>query len=434
MQISRKIGGNKILAPRGTAIFLMALFTCVDASYGLLRYVLDAVSGGSLIYVPKILLLIYTVTILILKAQPNIKVLVVFSLLLISSIQCFLVFSSYEQVLFAIYILAPLLFGMYFGGNLISEPSVRFLELLVYFTISGLIVNLIGDMPWSGAQVDVGGRTVVAAKAWSALGISRLSGFSNASYSAATILMAVGTFVMCFMKRRRAIVYFVALGGIVLTTTKGAIAGLVIAGIFYLLKNTRLRAAYFPTVIALLFLNFYLPYLAYVRFLSGQDQYAMGDFNLSVGFFTLETMFDRMQWMWPLSMDFIVKNGGWLLGTGIGGIGAPLGIFYDDTLIFASADSLFVYLFAMFGALAVAIICGVTIAAISRNWSTPANVYAKIMILEILLFGLTGSPIERPTFVLFVGIAVNFSFKRKDALSQVRDHFIPPATSVRPRA
>lgn len=72
---------------------------------------------------------------------------------------------------------------------------------------------------------------------------------------------------------------------------------------------------------------------------------------------TTETIYERMTWMWPESLSFILHKGNVIMGAGMGGIGTALSLFYqqfdENALRFASADNIFIYTFGLFGVLGV---------------------------------------------------------------------------------
>src|SRR5699024_151030 len=107
--------------------------------------------------------------------------------------------------------------------------------------------------------------------------------------------------------------------------------------------------------------------------------------------------------------------GNYLLGNGIGGIGVSLAYFYDEELIFASTDSLFIYGYSFFGVFFIITLWLLCNKIRKFTWDYQTSVYSTLMFLSILIYGITGSPIERDFWMIFIGIAFHIILKCKSS-------------------
>jgi hypothetical protein len=85
--------------------------------------------------------------------------------------------------------------------------------------------------------------------------------------------------------------------------------------------------------------------------------------------------------------------------------------FSREELLFASADSFFIYLLGIFGFGSLAILFGICLISFRTKWTGGALLFSKLMIAATLAFGISQSPVERGTFFMFFGIALATSLR-----------------------
>ncbi|WP_114238891.1 O-antigen ligase family protein [Dyella sp. C9] len=383
--------------------FAVVLYFITEVMSGPLKVLFYAINLAPLFYLPKVLLLCMPFAHMIVNGRVRANYMGFLLILIVSVTTDLLIFKNLQQSIFGLYIFAPLIFGCYFGDQLFDKRFEWLIERVWWLAILGVFINCFVDFPWATAELDIDGQKVTAVKEWSTFGFSRISGFSGASYSAATQVMILCIFLITRTEKKYKIFYFLlSLAAVTATTTKGAIITLLLAGLFYL---NRKKVLYMSAVGTLCILNIALPLKALHDYNSNVDIGSHFE-SLSFGFFTVETMFERMQWMWPMSLDFINTHMIPLLGVGVGGIGAPLAKFYDPTIVFSSTDSLFIYIYGCFGLVGALALIYYALKAIRHARTTPNGMYAKLSLLSVFAYGLTGSPVERGLFLLFVGFSM----------------------------
>ncbi|MBU2823844.1 hypothetical protein HF283_06950, partial [Acidithiobacillus ferrooxidans] len=62
--------------------------------------------------------------------------------------------------------------------------------------LSGVLINVFVQYPWVGASFKIGGEEVQISRRWWAFGISRIGGFSGASFDAAIQIMFFSVWLM----------------------------------------------------------------------------------------------------------------------------------------------------------------------------------------------------------------------------------------------
>jgi hypothetical protein len=402
-------------APITTPSFLVIariafiLFIGSEVAFGPLRSLFFLTGMGLLFYIPK-LSIVGLPFFYILLTRKLTYIFVIFIILMIySAVRGYYVFGNYQQVLFGFYVFSPFVFGLYFGQSLLSPSVIAWLRALWLLAVIGVTLNLFVDFPWSSLELNIFGKQVVATKIWQAGDYSRLSGFSNASYSVSTQVLALGGLLMCAENKKRAWLYFLVSAFVIFVTTqKSSILSFIIFAGFFLWRS---GLAYSAASILLGVLNVVPPLIAYFRYAEGNGIVAPDNTRFETGFFNVHTMFERAQWMWPMSLDFINGHGGWIFGAGLGGIGTPMAYFAREEVLFASADSFFVYLLGIFGLGSLVILFGICLVSSRTKWTSGALLFSKLMIAATLAFGVSQSPVERGTFFMFFGIALATSLR-----------------------
>jgi len=393
------------------------VFIFFDVIYAPLK--LGLYRGGLeyILYAPKAAMALLPILSLIYIRKTG-SMMITFILLLamgVSAIIGYHFFGSIPQIAFEFYIFFPLLFGCYYGAQLWSPSVVKALTILWFVASLGIIGNFFGDYPWSGLDLEIDGRAVHVARAWATDlgGVSRLAGFSSASYSVACQLMVIGT-ILLFLEKRLALKLVYSIVGfalIIATTTKGAIAAYFVILLIFWSRKLGNRI-YMPTLIIASLANVLLPLYAYHQYLFSKSISESGVSGFQYWFIGLNSFVARIAWFWPNVMKFILDHGSAYWGAGLGGMGTSVVLFYDEGVQIASADNMFLYLFGNFGLLAVIFYIFLVIRPMMVPWTSYYR-FAKLLILLTVLYGVIGVPIERPTFCLVMGSALGMLFRRR---------------------
>ncbi|TLV21530.1 hypothetical protein FE839_05715 [Klebsiella indica] len=395
------------------ARFTFIVYLTWSILYAPLKWIFNLAGVGFLFYLPKILLLFVVFLYLFLSAKTNKPTLFLIFMIIISSIVSYITMRNMEQILFSVYIFIPFIFSIYFGNELLNSASKKYFLFLWIMCCLGLLLNIFITFPWAGTSVDIGGKEVYVAKEWATYGVSRYAGFSVASWSVASQLLALGTYLYCFTERKfyKFLYFIVTLLFLLLTTAKGPIFAFLIMGVVTAISNGKrylIKYFYLPPLI----IGIGLPLLSYIYW----GMFVYSGHTSGSWLFTAETIFARMTVTWPLALDFIINKGSYLFGIGMGGIGSPLGYFYNgsdyDVSEFSFADSFYVYTFAVFGLLGIISVILLVNRAKNMVWGNADSIFSSLLILELLYFGIVDAPYERDFFICFIGIALANLYKR----------------------
>lgn len=396
------------------ARFSFMLYLTWSVLYGPLKWGFNLVGASFLFYIPKLMLIVIVIIYMVLSAKIN-KITVFFLMMaVLSSIVSYLHMKNIEQILFSLYIFIPFIFSIYFGSELLDCSIHRYLLFLWVVACLGLFINMFTSFPWAGTSVDIGGKEVYVAKEWTTYGVSRYAGFSVASWSVASQLLTLGTYLYCFTNKRilKFFYFMVTIMFLMLTTSKGPIFSFIIMGLATAISNRKsylLKHFYMPPLI----IGISLPLVSYIYW----GIFVYSGHSSGSWIFTAETIYARMTVTWPLALDFIVNKGNSIFGIGMGGIGSPLGSFYDgndyDVSEFSFADSFYVYSFALFGIFGLGVIFLIVNRAKKIQWNNLKSVFSCLLIMELLYFGIVDAPYERDFFICFIGISLVTIYKAK---------------------
>lgn len=254
------------------------------------------------------------------------------------------------QTAFGLWLLIPLIYGFVFGELLLAESGgVLRIWLFALWSLAavGLVYNYFNDLPWVGVELSVLGHDVEGTREWSTQGISRLSGFSRASYFvAAQLLMFAILILPTFRQRLSRIALWLATGlGVALTTSKGPIAAWLFCSLYYLAAATSLRrtAAMMPAALAML--TFTLP----LFFIGGGRYIDFGWLGLddATANFLINSLIDRFVNGWPEAFQYVADRGLYFTGTGIGGNGTAMKLFDSNT--YTLVDNIMIAMYVCFG-------------------------------------------------------------------------------------
>lgn len=311
------------------------------------------------------------------------------------------------QVAFGMKVFLPFFAGLAVAGlpgPLFPKPS--WLIVLLLATFGGVALQPYVDFPWVGYQYDVGSYSVEGNRMWWAgEDIVRLSGFCRASTTAAPLCFFLGLMILRTERRRTLALacWFLALGGIVLTTSKGACVAW--SGITALLLIRRLLQ--FNSGLANLVTRAGAGLVAAIGIVLplAQFQLMSGLQYVGLGWFTFHSLGDRLEECWPAALQLATQGGNFITGRGLGGIGAAMVNFEPE--IYNAADNLFLLLFAQFGIIAVAFpfilaMQGSRLLADARN---PDRQAMGLFLIGMLAYGVVAAVMECSSASLFMGYA-----------------------------
>ncbi|HEY5311943.1 MAG TPA: hypothetical protein VIK18_05465 [Pirellulales bacterium] len=308
-------------------------------------------------------------------------------------------------------------------------PRPRWLVALLLVTFLGVYLQSFIDYPWVGYQYDVGDFSVEGNRMWWATDeFVRLSGFCRASTSAAPLFFLLGLMNLQTERRRTLALgcWLLALGGIVLTTSKGlCVAWLGISALLVVrrllrfdpgLANLITRAG----VCLVAGIGIVLP-LAQFQLMNGLER-------VSLGWFTFYSMGDRLEEYWPAALQLATQGGNVITGRGVGGIGAAMINFEPE--IYNAADSLFLSLYVQFGIIAVAFLFvlalqGSKLLADARN---PDRQAMGLFLIGMLVYGMVAAVMECSSASLIMGYAAGLvaTAARPILLPPIDRHKRPP--------
>jgi hypothetical protein len=267
----------------------------------------------------------------------------------------------------------------------------------------GLLVNYFYDYPWTGLTVEVADLKVMANREWTMHGVRRLSGFSRASYEAASLILILYIYLMTCMKRAgvRWLIAVVSGIAIALTTSKtvGAmyLATLVLLPLLQRPRGTSLSRVLVVAPIAVAGIGLVLPlislHLDFPDLPRGSVQQVM-----------LSSFIARAWTTWPQALELLSP---WqlLTGRGLGGIGAAQELMPRDP--YSPADNLFVYLYVTAGILGLALYGVLACASARIRLDDPLHRAAYLVLFSAFACGVTLNLIESPTFALALGFLLS---------------------------
>lgn len=398
------------VAFRAEAQLLLALYLFLEVFSAPLKFLFYSTGLSLLTYVSKAgsLVLIFLVVFVVAKV-PRVA-LVIFIVMLMATLRTVTLYDSLFQGLFGFWVVVPFLFGVFYNRHLFDGRLIRIFEFFWVVALIGVLGDIIVDYPWKGSSIVVGGVEQDVARDWSSAGRERLSGFSQISGQVADQLFFLGALLLLIPHaRRKHIVVFMTVLALYLTTMKThLIAYVVLAFLEYVRRPiiSNVLIAVFGLAVQ------FFPLYSYFRFSDGRA--IDGAYEVAIGNLPLGSFFQRMSFMWPRVIDYTIERGGWLFGTGIGGIGSALGRNEnEDTVIygnlkFTAADGLFAYAFPVLGVWAIAFITMLAIAAIRSS-----DGYVKNVIGACFVLGMGQTVVAGTLTAIFFGAACGIVFSAK---------------------
>jgi hypothetical protein len=385
------------------------MFLLSETLSGPLRYGFAQIGTAGLIYVPKALLvpaLIGIILVSLARTRMSAAYLSAASILAAGALWGYINLGVPSQVLFGLWVLVPFLIGIVIpqASLFAAKPDLsRYVFMLWAIAVLGVFANAILPWPWEGFEYELSGVEIEGARYWrtgGGISIERLAGFSRASFDAANQILVFGTIILALGRMRgRPIVWLLSGVAIALTTSKTPIAIYLILSMFWLVRRWTPKGLWRSLPVGVAGAGAILPFstmwTAY-DVSSVLDNPVKGVLFHSFG--------DRLERMWPNTLQMALDQGSALLGRGVGGIGTAQR--YFEPTLYSPADNLAVYLFALLGVLGLVmmVIYAVGLYLMGRSRRLPILVYTGGLI--VLLSGLTANVLESPSLALVFGVTL----------------------------
>lgn len=400
---------------------ILFLFLAFEVFGGALRYLFSTLGAPWLVYLPKALILAALLGVLLETAyRGKISRTLLFSALVIGA---YAVVGAYNtgnalQPLFSIFSMLPLVFGIVVAPYLDSGRIVKYTVLLWLCAATGIVIDYFIAVPWDGAAYSLGNVELSASRDWTSYGVERVAGFSRASFDAADQILFLSLPII-FLARPKLLKFIVWLAAgvlIALTTSKTKI-GVYALFTLLLLSMTvlprigkRVLGKTLPIVIATVGAAFPISTLFVAYQLNLKSFTSM---------FLFSSFGERLTQMWPDAFKLVSLHGNLILGRGLGGIGVAQS--YFEPGLANSADSVYVYLYASFGLLAIPLVALYVNRV--RNIDLRANWPRLLWFLGIavLLSGWTVNVVESAYTAIVLGITLRAATLR----SRKRPNFRP---------
>ncbi len=387
--------------------FVTLLFVTSEVLGGALRYMLTLAGLSELIYAPKILMALTILIIIVFSligSKMSVSLLVIIVVTVVFSVVGILTISNPLQVLFGIWVLVPLFFGIVVYPFLQKFWHRLPLPVFMFWLVaaSGVFLNALIPLPWEGFEYEIGGVVVEGSRQWWSTGFARLAGFSRAFFAAADQTILLATLLLAtvrgFQWGLRTIVWVVTGIVLVLTTTKTVVGVFIVLTFFFVLRTWLPQVVWRLAVLPIALVGIVLPVsTAVVNYRLNLD----GGISLLL----FRSFGIRLTEMWPNTLALITEHGNVFLGRGIGGIGAAQRFF--EASLHSSADNLYLYLYVTFGALSLALVfmCLYSVRYLNLK-ENRLDILVYALLLSILLKGITSNLVESASAAISLGIVV----------------------------
>jgi hypothetical protein len=397
---------------RNTLAVLAAAYIASQAFDSVIRWLLNLVHAAAAIYLRDVDLIVMAFLccyLIIREGRSVTRIVLMFAL--VAVLVCGSLYSelSLVQTLFGVKVWLPVLVGfLLFEAEVVPSMNWRKTWWAVWFVLCcGVFLNHFVEYPWSGLNVDVGDASISANREWAAGGIRRLSGLSRTSYDAAAAILILHIYLIAPSRRLAPRLLLILFSGaaIVLTTSKGAVAAFLATAcglpFVYYAGSTKSAAKYLLCggLIVLAVIGMAVPIV------SEQIQFP----RLQVGtpeFWLFSSFVDRAWVTWPRSFSLLSQGWQWLVGRGVGGIGAAQSLF--EPSIYTPGDNFFIYLYVTAGAFGVAFYVYLALSALKLSFSAASHRAAYLLVLAIFAYGLTVNLVESAAFALSLGTVFAF--------------------------
>jgi hypothetical protein len=384
------------------ALVMVLLVLATDALGGPIRYVLSRVGLEYLVYLPKLLGMLFVFREVFRRRINS----VLFGFLMVLGVSAFvgaLHQVSVKSLVFTIVIISPILFGISAAPYLLEKERalVTMLAVLFLVTALGVFIDIFIDFPWKGMSFKVDNKDIEGVRDWTTFGIERVAGFTRMSSQAAFYLASSSLFLFSYSRSTllRILIVLTAFPLTVATTNKAGIVGFAIGlGACALNRWPRLQTAAIYSLIAAIFL-FPVVSLLFTFNLDIRDP---------ISLLLLASFEDRLINTWPLFFAGVAKYGSTLGGMGFGGVGSAAQYFAaGGREVFHYADNFALFLYGIFGVAVVPIF--VYFGRVTTNlFRSPNRVIAALapVMVSMLAESLTTDIIEAQVLALFLGIAL----------------------------
>nr|WP_019366441.1 hypothetical protein [Pseudomonas luteola] len=336
---------NLLKPDKADCLFIIALSLLFTETFsGALRYYLDQAGLAALLYLPKAACLSAALLELFyFRASRTVWVVLFF--LPLSAALALVHGATIENLIFALFIYAPFLFGLLCGSYLAQRSKWFGWIVAGYFlaSLAGIGLDLLTTVPWKGYSYSVGGNELSANKAWSADGTDRLAGFSRMSTSLAMMIALYALYLNAVLRSTllRIILFVAAFGGIFLSTNKSIALAYLITFAFLCIRPLKLISA--AGCLCIIGIGMSLPVISQYLNLDGYLAYTTS---------STASFYDRLINTWPNFIKVMSSEGFLETGAGIGAVGSSgAGFPIAGLEIFGVADNTVLYLWGTFGLL-----------------------------------------------------------------------------------
>jgi hypothetical protein len=387
----------------------LILFLLMQLNGGVVRWVLDMVGAAPLTYIPNLLMVGCTISILIYKLyfqKFTLGIFLFIALILLSLIVGIVTTNSVVQPVFGLWVLAPFMFGLTCAPAFMVKPPYRMLVLYLMFFIAvgGVIVHSFVAYPWVGVSYQVGGVELEGAREWETSGGSqRLSGLARSSFDVAgQIVVAAGLLSLRIPKGFfRFLLWIFCTVAVSLSTSKGILLALLMTVIASeaLIRDTSWLLKF--TFVMGIFWLFVPPMMGWT--MDWQEAARTDIDNPLYGSFI-----DRMNDMWPRALELTTEHGLPLLGRGLGGIGVPVSIF--EPALANAGDNVFVYCYVLVGVLAIPIFMLGISTLLKLAGRTAREDLQDMLLLAVIInwYGGVSNILEHAVLALAMGVVCRY--------------------------
>lgn len=383
-------------------IFTSSLF--FTAIGGAARYYFDIAGLGVLIYLPKLLMAAW-VPLALLTSKINIK-LIILSVLIVWYVFYSLLNVPLVQLIFGIYMLSPLFFGMLYGNNFDDLRRIsKFFVFIFWISVVGVLLDFLYQVPWKGYNQMIDGHMIEASRQWTTMGIQRLAGFTRLSTTAAIFIGISSLFYISLLKNNFAKIFIFLLAAItIVLTTNKSVAGAYILSVILFVGWIRV---YFGSLSIFVALAGGIGFPLYAIFIG----FSL-DVNNLVEKFIFASFNDRLQNTWPDTFgalsDFANRHDelASFFGLGIGGFGASVKYFSDNAIL-GVADNSWLYAYSLLGIFGIAFLLYVSYVATQALKSKDIILISYGIVFNFILWvGVTTDVFEDMTSLFIMGYLV----------------------------
>jgi hypothetical protein len=383
-------------------IFISSLF--FTAISGAARYYFDIAGLGVLIYLPKILMAAW-IPLAFFTSKIN-KKLLILSVLIIWFVFYSFLNVSLVQMIFGIYLLSPLLFGMLYVNNFDDLRRIsKFFIFIFWISVIGVFLDFFYQVPWKGYRQMIDGHMIEASRQWSTMGIDRLAGFTRMSTTAAIFIGISSLFYISLIKNNFAkiFIFLLAVVTIVLTTNK-SVAGAYMLSMILFVRWIRI---YFGSLSVFLALAAGIGFPLYAIFVG----FSL-DVNNIAEKFIFASFNDRLENTWPDTVGALSHfanmhdNLVYLFGLGIGGFGTS-SKYFSHNVNFGVADNSWLYAYGLLGIFGVAFLLYISYVGMKALKSKDVMLISYGIVFNFILWvGVTTDVFEDMTSLFIMGYLV----------------------------